>query len=262
MDLTRSKRSRALGLWSAMARCRQGAAQAAAARVLPRMRSQQRGGEGSRGTRGGGLRASIKARGREPCHARKRKRRSATLTEELEVEGKESRGAGGWPGCTERQRSLELEGAGPRRSRWRRQAWSRGRDAERGPWWRWRGGNEGRGEEMGSNEHLPELTTQGGNEGEEGIDRDVARVRKAAGPIARRGRLDWTNGPRRSSELVVGQVAAGLGGPARLFSLLYPSLYINREIRERKREKRRLEEEFGHVVNFLGLTKICLVREN
>ena len=29
-------------------------------------------------------------------------------------------GAGGWPGCTERQRSPELEGAGPRRSRWRR----------------------------------------------------------------------------------------------------------------------------------------------
>ena len=73
------------------------------------------------------MRASIKARGREPCHARKRKRRSVTLTEELEVEGKESRGVGGLPGCTERRRSPELEGAGPRRSRWRRQAWSRER---------------------------------------------------------------------------------------------------------------------------------------
>ena len=136
MDLTRSKRSRALGLWSAMARCRQGAAQAVAARVLQCRRSQQRGGEGSRGTRGGGLCASIKARGREPCHARKRKRRSAMLTEELKVEGKESRGTGGCPGCTERQRSPELEGAGPRCSRWRWQAWSRERwgSRTRGTW--------------------------------------------------------------------------------------------------------------------------------
>ena len=59
------------------------------------------------------------------------------------------------------------------------------------------------------------------------------------------------------------QVAAGLGGPAGHFSLPSPSLYQkNKEIKEGKREKRRLEEEFGHGGNFYGLRKMCTVGEN
>ena len=39
------------------------------------------------------------------------------------------------------------------------------------------------------------------------------------------------------------------------------SLFINRELEERKEDKRRLEEELGHVVNFSGLTKMRPVKE-
>ena len=51
---------------------------------------------------------------------------------------------------------------------------------------------------------------------------------------------------------------AGLSSPSPLF----PSLFIYRELRERKRDKRRLEEEFGHVVKLPGLIKMSLFREN
>ena len=54
----------------------------------------------------------------------------------------------------------------------------------------------------------------------------------------------------------LGLQAAGLS--------LSPSytLYINKELEERIGEKRRLEEEFGHAVNFLGLAKMSLNQEN
>ena len=40
------------------------------------------------------------------------------------------------------------------------------------------------------------------------------------------------------------------------------TLFINRELEERKREKRRLGKEFGHAVNFLRLRKMSLIQEN
>ena len=54
---------------------------------------------------------------------------------------------------------------------------------------------------------------------------------------------------------LLGCKAAGL-----LLSL--STLFINRELEERKREKRRLEEEFGHAVNFPGLAKCAWSKKN
>ena len=48
------------------------------------------------------------------------------------------------------------------------------------------------------------------------------------------------------------------GGWASLFLL---SLFVNRELEERKEGKRRLEEELGHGVNFSGLAKMRTVHE-
>ena len=54
----------------------------------------------------------------------------------------------------------------------------------------------------------------------------------------------------------LGLQAAGLS--------LSPSytLYINKELEERIGEKRRLEEEFGHAVNFPGLAKCAWSKKN
>ena len=54
---------------------------------------------------------------------------------------------------------------------------------------------------------------------------------------------------------LLGCMAAGL-----LLSL--STLFINRELEERKGEKRRLEEEFGHAVNFPGLAKCAWSKKN
>ena len=52
-----------------------------------------------------------------------------------------------------------------------------------------------------------------------------------------------------------------LGCRAARLLLSLSTLFINRELGERKGEKRRLEEEFGHAVNFPGLTKLSLIQE-
>ena len=54
-----------------------------------------------------------------------------------------------------------------------------------------------------------------------------------------------------------GLTTAGTGILAGAAGLLLSlsTLFINREPEERKGEKRRLEEEFGHAVNFPGLAK-------
>ena len=113
-----------------------------------------------------------------------------------------SLGAGGWPGCTERQRSPELEGAGPRRSRWRRQAWSRERwgSRTRGTWGA--GGGLGKEEGLGAAESREKRRGRGrGDRGEKtrweaALDEDE-RERRWALPCTR---VSWGVGLGRPAQ--------------------------------------------------------------